>query len=162
MGSVLVVFVLVKHTLLRNCVKKGIMRKVAKVGRKEPCDDPAFLGECSRWCLTVFDRRLTPEKTNQPLLQRAPPCPRNEYFDHNHHGTSKRAFQRFWVYNVDSLKASMETLRPSVHISLLNTMCYTMCMCMYVQKWQRTVELSQVFEQSLLSNCQCTPVVHNL
>lgn len=64
MGSVLVVFVLVKHTLLRNCVKKGIMRKVAKVGRKEPCDDPAFLGECSRWCLTVFDRRLTPEKTN--------------------------------------------------------------------------------------------------
>lgn len=64
------VFVLVKHTLLHNPVKKGIMTKVVKIGGKEPCDDPAFLGEFSRWSLAVSDRWLTPERTNSGLYCR--------------------------------------------------------------------------------------------
>lgn len=77
MWSVVVVFVLVKHALLRNCGKKGIVRKVVKIRGKETCDDPAFLGEFFRWSLTdcfsidvLIQRRqtlaLTVESSSMP------------------------------------------------------------------------------------------------
>lgn len=99
------------------------MRKVVKIRGKEPCDDPAFLGEFSRWSLTVSDRCLTPEKTNSSLYCRELHRAKGMNMLTTAIITQGKQPFTFWVYTVDSLKANMEPLRPSVSISGLNTQC---------------------------------------